>query len=430
MIIHRCAGVIISAIGESMEVKLPRKGLKIDPRANHPRFVQFSVRYHDDDITVTLTRVDNGRRVYYDPLFIRMYDPEIETVPAFNTTVYVYCGLDGEFAPKDTTDVIIHESVKIIKKNAFRHTELRRVVVHDNVEIIERCAFYKCSSLVAMYLPSSLKKIGDNAFAGCSNLRILSMPPQMKTEQIGVGIVYGCDTFFRSTQIQPYNSMIQCGGGGNKPGDFEWMMQKNNTMPKTNHRVHQDIIDFHRNLPHLYQTCLNTNVTAQSIRHSILLNNNGTEYAYNTHYDDDDENENDDNGMMMTHTYSMYTLPKSRSYHRSWFSMFCIPQHKQLLHSKMTPMHILALNPHADTGAILELFHANMGEVFEPYTYMYRYSGEGDDCYDNERSRSTRTCSTLTRSGKTVLDFLEEYNSVAYLSIMVALCVHKCREQQ
>ncbi len=69
----------------------------------------------------------------------------------------------------------------------------------------------------------------------------------------------------------------------------------------------------------------------------------------------------------------------------------------------MTPMHILALNPHATSGAILTLFHANMGAVFEPY------AGYG-------------------MSDKTPLDCLMEFNTEAYLGVIAALCIHQGQE--
>ncbi len=67
----------------------------------------------------------------------------------------------------------------------------------------------------------------------------------------------------------------------------------------------------------------------------------------------------------------------------------------------MTPMHILALNPHATTGAILALFDANMEAVFERYS-------EGHDEHSSI-------------SGKCPLDV------ESYLLVVAALC--KQREE-
>jgi len=113
MIIHPFA-VRICAIGESMEVQLPRKGLKLDPRANEPHRVRFSIRYHDDGITATLTRIDDDHRGRGHGRFtMRLYDPETEEVPDFTSTIYVYMGLPDERAPNDTTLIIIHSGACI-----------------------------------------------------------------------------------------------------------------------------------------------------------------------------------------------------------------------------------------------------------------------------------------------------------------------------
>mmetsp|Transcript_6719 Transcript_6719/g.7713 ORF Transcript_6719/g.7713 Transcript_6719/m.7713 type:complete len:115 (-) Transcript_6719:841-1185(-) len=114
MIIHPFA-VRICAIGESMEVQLPRKGLKLDPRANEPHRVRFSIRYHDDGITATLTRIHDydDDDDYFDSLSMRLYDPQTEEVPDFTSTIYVYMGLPDERAPNDTTLIIIHSGACI-----------------------------------------------------------------------------------------------------------------------------------------------------------------------------------------------------------------------------------------------------------------------------------------------------------------------------
>eukprot|EP00553_Chaetoceros_curvisetus_P009226 CAMPEP_0204615792 /NCGR_PEP_ID=MMETSP0717-20131115/3194_1 /ASSEMBLY_ACC=CAM_ASM_000666 /TAXON_ID=230516 /ORGANISM="Chaetoceros curvisetus" /LENGTH=198 /DNA_ID=CAMNT_0051628817 /DNA_START=32 /DNA_END=625 /DNA_ORIENTATION=+ len=195
MIIHEFED--LCAIGESMKVKLPRKGLKLDTRVNDPHFIRFSIDYHDDGITATLTRLDDDYNCddeYYndcdgDKFTMRLYDPKIETVPDFTSTVYMYMGLERlsrehEHAPSDTTLVIIHPSVKDIKDVAFAHcVKLRRVIMHENVEVIGTYAFIDCHSLDAVFLPSSIKLIWGFAFSDCTNLRILSIPPTINVEE-------------------------------------------------------------------------------------------------------------------------------------------------------------------------------------------------------------------------------------------------------
>ncbi len=229
MFIHAFAG--LCRIGESLEVKLPQKGLKLDTRVNDPNYVQFDIRYHDDGITVTLTRLRNEYSGCCDgigrPFTMRVFDPRTEMLPNLPSTTYISYGLKRERAPWNTTEVIIHNSVRIIRKNAFSGCRnLRRIIMHEDVEAIENCAFLGCVSLDAVFLPSSLKKIGRHAFDSCPNMRILSIPPNINIDQIGYGIMNECDTFFRVTQIQRYDRA------------------SNN-----NQVVNQAIVDFHRNLP-------------------------------------------------------------------------------------------------------------------------------------------------------------------------------------
>ncbi len=76
----------------------------------------------------------------------------------------------------------------------------------------------------------------------------------------------------------------------------------------------------------------------------------------------------------------------------------------------MTPMHILTLNPHADAGAILTLFHANMGAVFE--TYREGQDDEGQVVENEQRNEI---------GGKTLLDCLAVYDADTHLSIIATL---------
>ncbi len=70
MFLHRFALSKLLWVEESIEVKLPRAGLVLDPRVNnfHAFFIfhRLHCHYHKDGITVTLTRPDDG---YRDPNF-------------------------------------------------------------------------------------------------------------------------------------------------------------------------------------------------------------------------------------------------------------------------------------------------------------------------------------------------------------------------
>jgi len=331
-----------------MQVTLPRRGLKLDPRVNNLHRVRFDCRYHDDDeddgITVTLTRLpDDGHETGYIgcAFNMRVFDPDSEDLPDFTSTSYRYFGHDLEYAPSDTTEVIIDQSVKTIKRGAFSHcTKIKSCVMHNQVETIDERAFSECVSLDALFLPSSIKKIGNFAFYKCTNVRIISIPDNVSMCLLGKGIIQSCYQLFHTTQIQPYQYHI-----GIRNNDNE---------------VNRAIFNFHYNLPPLHKACLDINVTEKSIRQCIDTHGISASGAFSTAY------------------------------------------------GGMTPLQILALNPHADQGTILACFEVNMGAVFEVYSI----------CDKHGRFKAT--------SDKTVLNFLANHNQDVFLQIVTTLCLHRC----
>ena len=55
-----------------------------------------------------------------------------------------------------------------ISSNAFEGYRFKSVIISEGVEEIDWFAFYNCSSLGAITIPKSIKKIGHSAFSGCS----------------------------------------------------------------------------------------------------------------------------------------------------------------------------------------------------------------------------------------------------------------------
>ncbi len=109
-------------IDSTVVFKLPRSNLRLDPRAIHPKHLLFDCYYHDDGITVTLKRVHNfrGYNERRCSFKMRVFDPEIEVLPDFNSKTYVYLGVDGDYAPDDTIVGIIDPSVKILDGHKAR----------------------------------------------------------------------------------------------------------------------------------------------------------------------------------------------------------------------------------------------------------------------------------------------------------------------
>ncbi len=316
----------------AVQLKLPRPNLILDPRVNWPRGWRFDCRYHDDGVTVTLTRTDCSKddiaNADDDHCSMRAYDPQLEEVPRFDTTTYTYMGQLDEYAPLDTIVGIIDPSVNVIKDHAFWEcTKMRKCIIHNQVHTIEMGAFHSCKSLEALFLPSSLKRIGLWAFNNCSNIRILPLPSDMSISNVD-GVIFGGDNiFFDITGLESYYTQFV----------------RNNR-----DQVNRSIIGFYRFcVPPLHKSCLNVNVSVQSIQGCIL--DHGTDAA------------------------------------------------SIIDHDGMTPLHILAMNPHADSGTIVACLETDKRSAFV-----------GDS------------------RGNTPLDYLlKEDNFEGFTAVVMSLCVHR-----
>lgn len=68
--------------------------------------------------------------------------------------------------------LIIPEGVRKISSYAFSGIRVERVVLPEGLENIQACAFKDCGQLKSIYIPASVKVIGDDAFCGCKKLEI------------------------------------------------------------------------------------------------------------------------------------------------------------------------------------------------------------------------------------------------------------------
>ena len=77
----------------------------------------------------------------------------------------------------------------VVYENVYRHT---------SNDIIEECAFYGCSSLTSINIPSSVTSIGERAFCNCSSLTSVDIPSSVKS--IG-DVAFGCCSSLTSINI-------------------------------------------------------------------------------------------------------------------------------------------------------------------------------------------------------------------------------------
>ena len=99
----------------------------------------------------------------------------------------VITGLKDKYA----LTVTVPEGVTVIADSAFRTAGVYEVALSEGLSSIEAHAFSGCESLTKINLPSSLIKIGDEAFSGCSKLE-LEIPDSVRI--LGESVLSGTKT--------------------------------------------------------------------------------------------------------------------------------------------------------------------------------------------------------------------------------------------
>ena len=111
--------------------------------------------------------------------------------------VFEYVG-NGQTVPTNVVSVQFHSSVIEVENNAFHGCEqLKKVELNVGLLKIGTLAFYGCSSLQSIKLPSTVIEIGDRAFLGCSNLEEVVLNEGL--EKIGCSAFQECTTLGRIT---------------------------------------------------------------------------------------------------------------------------------------------------------------------------------------------------------------------------------------
>ena len=83
---------------------------------------------------------------------------------------YVYRGEVGEIISREATHITVDKDCTIILSNAFReHPNIFEVIFHEGVEKIERQAFAHCFSMRRVIMPG-VKIVREGAFYGCPAL--------------------------------------------------------------------------------------------------------------------------------------------------------------------------------------------------------------------------------------------------------------------
>ena len=91
----------------------------------------------------------------------------------------------------------------------YKGTHSGVLTIKDGTTAIASRAFYECSGITVLRLPTSLLYIGDEAFSKCTSLTILNLPGNVNA--IGYQAFNGCTNL---TEISFPNSLLMVGRGG------------------------------------------------------------------------------------------------------------------------------------------------------------------------------------------------------------------------
>ena len=324
----------------SLKLKLhpQNKNIVVDPRAITLDRDGFRFECSVTAETLTVNRLDYGNpRTRSDKGWtdfkVRAYDAETEKIPDFTSTTYTYMGLPDENAPFDTKIGIVHSSVKTIRSGAFKNCKkMSHCIMGDSVVKIEGQAFGGCRLLRVVKLSRCLEYIAQRAFYDCWSIDGMFLPESVS--YIGRWAFQNCINMrmFRlpeSLDVETLGPILRgC----------------RSMLAGIDYEGHEDYVNVHKSLQchHesklLYEVCQNTAISAQMITKHVEMNG----------LDDD-----------VPH--------KSSSYRHN-----------------LTPLHILALNPHACAGAIIPCFESNPRAAFSkddrrltPLDYLWKNNRDG-----------------------------------------------------
>ena len=200
---------------ETAVYELPEPEMAVNSRPVN--FQSFKFEVSVKRAAVEITRIDRrGKRGQGWPESMRfLVYSRNEFRYSFESTKYLYHGIEDERPPLGTTEIIVRDGVETIGQYPFDRclsllkitipdtvtriggraffecTSLRSIQLPPNLQYVGYEAFRRCLSLEAIYIPSTIAHIGVDVFVECSSLRIINIPNSL--QGIECNVIYGCD---------------------------------------------------------------------------------------------------------------------------------------------------------------------------------------------------------------------------------------------
>ena len=126
--------------------------------------------------------------------------------------VFEYTG-KGCVVPEDVTIVRFYPSVIEVEYEAFKgYNNLRKVVFHKGLKKIGLGAFWACTSLTSITLPSTVTEIDYAVFYNCSSLREVTFNDGL--QNIGRSAFFGCTSLSSITFPSTVTEIRNCAFSG------------------------------------------------------------------------------------------------------------------------------------------------------------------------------------------------------------------------
>lgn len=109
---------------------------------------------------------------------------------------------DGAFTNSDLSGTIkISKNLKFIGAEAFKRTKITAVIIEEGVTSVLKGTFMDCPNLKSVTLPSTLTKIENLAFSGCSALTEVIIPEGTEIES-DIFTFVGCTSLSLATRAK------------------------------------------------------------------------------------------------------------------------------------------------------------------------------------------------------------------------------------